>query len=104
MNHHRNTQLGLIFLFILLGLVSQSLILSLFPHTGLGGLICYPSAFLIACGLGFLYYKLSSKISNSRYEVLLFVFLLIVQISLQLAILPQDYGGNAFLKLRNMLF
>src|SRR5688572_13270783 len=84
--------------YFLLGLIIEAFIWWLFPYTGLGGLICYPSAIFFSLVFGFLIYKISKGKILKWQVTLLALGFLIIQFFLQLNIHPQDFGGSVFEK------
>src|SRR5690554_4940438 len=85
--------------YALLGLIIEGLILWLFPFTGLGGLICWPTAIILSFGFGFLLFKLTKRQLNSWQILIVFSILIIFQSYVQLSTIPQDFGGSAFSKI-----
>ncbi len=86
-------------LYALLGLLIEGFILWLFPLTGLGGLVCWPTALLFSFGFGFILFKLTKR-QLKRWQIAIIFFTLITfQSYVQLATLPQDFGGDVFSKI-----
>ena len=88
-------------LYVILGLTIETFILWLFPYTGLGGLICWPLTIIFSLTLGYIIYRVARRrqITNWRVSVLFF-FVLILQVLLQLWTTPQEFGGNTFSKIK----
>ncbi len=80
--------------YFVIGLLTEGLILWLFPKTGLGGLICWPTALFFSLAFAFGLLKIHKKVKNRRVTVISFVSLLLIQFSIQLLITPQEYGGQ----------
>lgn len=85
--------------YITVGLLIEWIILWLFPYTGLGGLICWPTALIFSLVLGFLLFKLSKRQLKKWQLIISFFILISIQSIIQLALTPQDYGGNVFSKI-----
>ncbi len=84
----------ILILFFVFSLLTEQVIMYLFPFTGLGGLICWPSAIILASGSTYLLFRLLKKgISKVVLIGLIFTIFLLQFISL-LYIHPQDYGGS----------
>ncbi|RDV11859.1 hypothetical protein DXT99_23425 [Pontibacter diazotrophicus] len=86
-------------IYIFLGLVVEEIIFWLFPYTGLGGLICFPTAIFFSLVFGFVIYKLTKTSIKKWMLVSLAVTFLLIQFYLQLRIHPQDFGGSVFEKI-----
>lgn len=80
--------------YFVIGLLTEGFILWLFPNTGLGGLICWPTALFFSLAFAFGLLKLHKRVKNRRVTVISFVSLLLIQIFVQLLITPQEYGGQ----------
>ena len=86
-------------LYVLFGMTIEGFILWLFPFTGLGGLICLPTAIICSFGFGFIIYKLTKR-QHKVWQILIAFFALIsIQSYVQLSSIPQDFGGDAFSKI-----
>ncbi|GAB2842951.1 hypothetical protein [Ferruginibacter profundus] len=81
-------------LFFVFSLLTEQFIWYLFPFTGLGGLICWPSAFILASCSTYLLYRLIKKESSKILLVGISFTLFILQFIFLLYIHPQDYGGE----------
>lgn len=80
--------------YVAVGLLTEGFILWLFPFTGLGGLICWPTAIVLSLAFGFGLSKIHKKFQNKRLTAISFVILIIVQIFTQLFFTPQEIGGQ----------
>jgi hypothetical protein len=80
--------------YFLTGLLTEGFILWLFPNTGLGGLICWPTALFLSLVFAFGLLKIHKKFKSRRVTVVSFVSFLFIQLFLQLLITPQEYGGE----------
>jgi hypothetical protein len=89
-------------LYALLGLIIEGFILWLFPFTGLGGLICWPTAIIFSLGFGFVLFKLTKRQLKAWQTIIAFLTLITMQSYIQLSTIPQDYGGNAFSKISDV--
>jgi hypothetical protein len=78
----------------LAGLLTEGFILWLFPFTGLGGLICWPTSVVLSLIFAFVLLRIHKKINRIRSTVICFVAFLSIQFSAQLLLTPQDYGGE----------
>jgi len=88
-------------LYFLLNFIGECIILHLFPNTGLGGLICFPTTIVLSLVLGFILYALL-KLQIKKWScILLIVAFIIVQTLLQLALLPQEFRGSSFKQISN---
>jgi hypothetical protein len=84
----------LLTLFFVLSLLTEQFIWYLFPFTGLGGLICRPTAIILAsCSTYLLYRLIKKRIYKLVLIGLAFIFF-ILQFIFLLYIHPQDYGGE----------
>lgn len=87
-------------LFFVFSLLTEQFIWYLFPFTGLGGLICWPTAIVLAsCSTYFLFRLIKKEISKivligvtCTISILQFIFLLYIH--------PQDYGGEPIKQLK----
>lgn len=86
-------------LYVLLGLAIEGFILWLFPFTGLGGLICWPTAIFFSLGFGFVLFKLTKRQLKIWQTLIAFLILITLQSYVQLSTIPQDFGGDAFSKI-----
>ncbi len=77
-----------------IGLLTEGIILWLFPNTGLGGLICWPTALLLSLVLAFGLLKIHKKFKSRRLIVICFATSLSIQVLIQLLTTPQEYGGQ----------
>ena len=77
-----------------IGLLTEGFILWLFPNTGLGGLICWPTALFLSFVFAFGLLRIHKKIKSRRLTVICFVSFLLIQFFVQLLITPQEYGGQ----------
>lgn len=82
--------------YVVVGLLSEGFILWLFPFTGLGGLICWPTAIVFSLAFGFGLLKIHKRFHNKRLTSISFVILITVQIFSQLFFTPQEIGGQPF--------
>lgn len=80
--------------YVVVGLSTQGYILWLFPYTGLGGLICWPTAIILSFIFGFVILRLHKKSQNTLLVVIFFIGLVSIQMYLQLLITPQEIGGE----------
>lgn len=80
--------------FVILLLLTEKLIWYLFPFTGLGGLICWPSTIIIAGISSFIIYRIIKKKGLNTLAIVLTFFLFIADTFLLIEIHPQDYGGD----------
>lgn len=80
--------------YIVVGLFSQAYVLWLFPYTGLGGLICWPTAITLSFVFAFALARAFRKFTKKRSIVFLFIVLITFQIYLQLLATPQETGGE----------
>jgi hypothetical protein len=80
--------------YLLVGLLTEAFIFYLFPYTGLGGLICYPTSIIISLVLGWTIYKLTKKELKLVYTIIIFITLLTIQFYIELFVHPQDFGGD----------
>ena len=88
-----NRQIILISFFVF-SLLTEQFIWYLFPFTGLGGLICWPTAIISASCLTYLLFRFIKKgIFNGLLIGLIFI-LSIMQFIFLAYIHPQDYGGE----------
>jgi hypothetical protein len=86
-------------LYALMGLTIEGFILWLFPFTGLGGLICWPTAIIFSLGFGFILFKLTKRQLKPWQTLIAFLILITFQSHVQLSTIPQDSGGDAFSKI-----
>ena len=80
--------------YFLIGLLTEGFILWLFPNTGLGGLICWPTALFLSLVFAFGLLKIRKKFKRRRLTVISFVTFLFIQVFIQLLTTPQEYGGE----------
>lgn len=80
--------------YFLAGLMTEGLILWLFPYTGLGGLICWPTSVILSLIFAFILLRVHKKFSRIRSTVICFGAFLSIQLFAQLLLTPQDYGGE----------
>ncbi|PVD50302.1 hypothetical protein DC498_20895 [Terrimonas sp.] len=88
-------------IYIILGLISESIIFFLFPFTGLGGIICYPLCIALSIAFGWTLFKMTKKEVAKGYIFLSFLCFLTVQSYLELKIHPQDFGGSPISQIGN---
>jgi hypothetical protein len=84
----------LFWIYFLIGLLTEGLILWLFPNTGLGGLICWPTALLLSLVLAFGLLRVHKKFKSRQVTAICSVTFLFIQIFTQLILTPQEYGGE----------
>jgi hypothetical protein len=77
-----------------IGLLTEGFILWLFPNTGLGGLICWPTALFLSLVFAFGLLRIHKKNKSRRLTVICFVSFLLIQFFVQLLLTPQEYGGQ----------
>ena len=88
-------KLSIIFIvYIILGLITESIIFYLFPFTGLGGIICYPICVILSLAFGWILLKLTKQNIQKLYIFFAFIFFLLLQFYFELKIHPQDFGGS----------
>ncbi len=80
--------------YFFIGLLTEGIILWLFPNTGLGGLTCWPTALLLSLVLAFGLLKIHKKFKSRRLTVISFPTFLSIQVLIQLLTTPQEYGGE----------
>ena len=80
--------------YIILGLITESIIFYLFPFTGLGGVICLPSSIILSIVFGWILYKLTQRDISKLLVLLVALCFLIIQFYLELKIHPQDFDGS----------
>ncbi|WNJ18251.1 hypothetical protein [Pontibacter sp. G13] len=86
-------------IYILSGLTTEGFILWLFPYTGLGGLICWPTAIVFSLVFGFILYKLTKRPLKIWQIGITFLTILVSQAYFQLLTTPQDFGGDVISKI-----
>lgn len=84
----------LLWTYFVSGLLTEAFILWLFPNTGLGGLICWPTALLFSLIFAFGLLKIHNKYSRWRLTVTCFIEFLSIQVLAQLLLTPQEFGGE----------
>lgn len=80
--------------YFVIGLLTEGLILWLFPNTGLGGLICWPTALCFSLVFAFGLLRIHKKFKRRRVTIICFVAFLSIQVFAQLLLTPQEYGGE----------
>jgi hypothetical protein len=93
------TKVNRILLFIIYtctGILSESLVSYLFPYTGLGGLICYPTSIALSLLFGGTLYMLGKSSVKPLLVGLTFFAFISVQFLFELYVHPQDFGGSTF--------
>ncbi len=88
-------------LYALLGLTIEGLMLWLFPFTGLGGLICWPTAIILSLVFGFILFKLTKSQLKVWQILIAFMLFITLQSYIQLATMPQDCGGDVLSKIND---
>jgi len=76
------------------GLLTEAFILWLFPNTGLGGLICWPTSLFFSLVFAFGLLRIHKKFKRRLVTIICFVALLSIQVFSQLLLTPQEYGGE----------
>lgn len=97
MNEDLNSKIVSTILFwtyFLIGLLTEGFVLWLFPNTGLGGLICWPTALFFSLVFAFGLLMIHKKIKNRRLTIVCFITFLFIQVYAQLLLTPQEYGGE----------
>jgi hypothetical protein len=84
----------LFWVYIVVGLLTEAYILWLFPYTGLGGLICWPTTIILSFVFGFALLRVFKKYQSKRLTFVFFVGFITIQMYLQLLITPQEIGGE----------
>lgn len=98
---NKSNRIILSFLILIFCLLVEGVILWLFPYTGLGGLICWPLALFFGILFGFIIFKFTKAFSK-KWIIFLFILVIVTSYSyFQLSILPQDFGGSTFEKIKN---
>ena len=80
--------------YFLIGLLTEGFILWLFPNTGLGGLICWPTALFLSLVFAFGLLRVYKKYKSRRVTAICFGSFLFIQVFTQLLLTPQEYGGE----------
>ncbi|MBL7851789.1 MAG: hypothetical protein JNN04_12875 [Cyclobacteriaceae bacterium] len=80
--------------YVLVGLLTEGLILWLFPFTGLSGLICWPTALFFSFAFAFVVLRIHKKLKRGRLTAACFAALLFFQFFIQLLLTPQEIGGE----------
>ena len=89
--------------YLIFGIASEYFLLWLFPYTGLGGLICYPTTILLSLVFGFLLFKLLKNGLTIGGSALIFLIFFAIQLSIQMCFLPQEIGGTPFSKIEHSI-
>jgi hypothetical protein len=92
----KNSRTILFISYAFAGLLTESLISYLFPYTGLGGLICYPTSIILSLLFGWILYKISKRSSKPVLVGLTFFVFISLQFIVELNVHPQDFGGSPF--------
>lgn len=87
-------------IFFILSLLTEKLIWYLFPFTGLGGLISWPSTIIITGISSYIIYRSIKKRGLNLIVVILTSILFLIDTFLLIEVHPQDYGGNPTDQLR----
>ena len=82
--------------FCIVGLLTEAFIFYLFPYTGLGGLICYPTSIFLSLLFGWTLYKITKKHLKPFVIGLTICLCLLLQVLIELYVHPQDFGGSPF--------
>jgi len=90
----------ILILFFVLSLLTEQFIWYLFPFTGLGGLICWPTASILASCSTYLLFRLVKKGVSKTLLFGLTSTLFIFQFIFLLYIHPQDFGGEPINQLK----
>ena len=80
--------------YFLIGLLIEGYILWLFPYTGLGGLICWPTAIILSFLFSFGFLKIHKRFHSRRLTIISSIAFIVSQTSVQLLITPQEIGGK----------
>lgn len=80
--------------YFVIGLLTEGFILWLFPNTGLGGLICWPTSLFLSLIFAFGLLRIHKKFKRRRVTIICFVAFLSIQVFFQLLWTPQEYGGE----------
>ena len=80
--------------YFFIGLLTEGIILWLFPNTGLGALISWPTALLLSLVFAFGLLKIPKKFNSRRLTVICFATFLSIQVLIQLLTTPQEYHGE----------
>lgn len=92
----KNSRTILFITYAFTGLLTESLITYLFPYTGLGGLVCYPTNIILSLLFGWTLYKITRQsIKPFLIGITFFVFISLQSI-VQLYVHPQDFGGSPY--------
>lgn len=87
--------------YVIVGLLTEGFIFYLFPFTGLGGLICYPTSVIISLIFGWCIYKITKKQVKPIFIGLISFSFLTIQFFIELTFHPQDFGGSPFSQLNS---
>ena len=80
--------------YFLIGLLTEGFIHWLFPNTGVGGLICWPTSLFFSLIFAFGLIKICKKFNRTRLTVICFIAFLSIQVFAQLLFTPQEYGDE----------
>jgi hypothetical protein len=95
MNEDINSKIISVILFwtyFVIGLLTEGFILWLFPYTGLGGLICWPTSLFFSFIFAFGLLQVHKKINRRRLTVICFIAFLCIQVYVDLLLTPQENG------------
>lgn len=80
--------------YFVIGLLTEGFILWLFPNTGLGGLICWPTALFLSVIFSFGLHRINKKFKSRGVTAICFGSFLLIQVFTQLLLTPQEHGGE----------
>lgn len=80
--------------FIILSLLTEKAIWYLFPYTGLGGLICWPSTIIISGISSYIIYRAIRKRGLNQNVIFMTAILFVIDTLLLIEIHPQESGGD----------
>jgi len=80
--------------YVLIGLLTEGFILWLFPYTGLGGMICWPTALFFSFVFAFGILRIHKKLKRRRLTTVCFAAFLSIQVLIQILWTPQEIGGE----------